>query len=187
MSKIGRKPIKLSGVTVEVKGQDVHYKGSKTSGVYHLSPELSARVEDSHLYLVPAKDKEGMGQKQISSVNRAWGLNRALLANELGGAAQEFEKLLEINGLGYKAVVADKKVILTLGYSHKIEKDIPAGIAIETDKAGQKVKVRSSDKNLLGEFCSEIRALREPEPYKGKGIKLSTEVVFRKAAGKGKK
>src|SRR5438552_18230277 len=110
MSKIGRKPIKLNGVAVEVKGQDVHYKGQKASGVYHLAPELHARVEDSALYLVPAKSMEGMGQKQKSNVNRAWGLNRALLANELGGAAQIFEKMLEINGLGYKAAIADKKV-----------------------------------------------------------------------------
>ncbi len=187
MSKIGRKPIKLNGVMVEIKGQDVHYKGPKASGVYHLAPELHARVEDANLYLVPAKSKEGMGQKQMSNVNRAWGLNRALLANEIGGAAQAFEKMLEIHGLGYKAALADKKVILTLGYSHKIEEDIPAGISMEIDKSGQKVKVSSSDKNLLGEFCSKIRALREPEPYKGKGIKLQTEVIFRKAAGKGKK
>lgn len=187
MSKIGRKPIKLNGVAVEIKGQDVHYKGPKASGVYHLPSELHARVEDSSLYLIPAKDMQGMGQKQISNVNRAWGLSRALLANELGGAAQAFEKMLEIHGLGYKAALADKKVILTLGYSHKIEKDIPAGVSMEIDKSGQKVKVTCSDKNLLGEFCSKIRALREPEPYKGKGIKLQTEVIFRKAAGKGKK
>lgn len=187
MSKIGRKPIKLDGVTVDVKGQDIHYKGPKASGVYHIAPELSARVEDSFLYLAPAKNKDGMSQKQVSNVNRVWGLSRALLANELGGAAQEFEKMLEINGLGYKATVAGKKVTLVLGYSHKIEKDIPEGIFMETDKSGQKVKVRSSDRNLLGEFCSEIRALKEPEPYKGKGIKLQTEVIFRKAAGKGKK
>jgi large subunit ribosomal protein L6 len=187
MSKIGRKPISLNGVAVEVKGNDVHYKGPKTSGVYHLSSDITARVEDAHLYLVPAKGIATMQQKQARNVNREWGLHRALLANELGGAAQEFEKMLEINGLGYKAVVAGSKVVLTLGYSHKIEEDIPAGIYMETDKAGQKVKVRSSDRELLGEFCSKIRALRAPEPYKGKGIKLQTEVIFRKAAGKGKK
>ena len=187
MSKIGRKPIKLNGVTVEIKGQDLHYKGPKASGTYRLSPEIHAHVENSSLYLVPSKNQKDMSQKQLSASNRAWGLSRALLANRLGGAAQEFEKMLEINGLGYKAALADKKVILTLGYSHKIEKDIPVGVFMEIDKSGQKVKVKSSDKNLLGEFCSEIRALREPEPYKGKGIKLQTEVIFRKAAGKGKK
>lgn len=188
MSKIGRKPIKIDGLVVEVKGNDVHYKGPKAAGVYHLSPELSAHVENAHLYLVPAKDRSLMAQKELSNVHREWGLTRALLANELGGAAQEFEKMLEINGLGYKAALADKKVILTLGYSHKIEEDIPAGITVElTDKSGQKVKVKSSDRNLLGEFCAKIRALRAPEPYKGKGIKLQTEVIFRKTAGKGKK
>jgi large subunit ribosomal protein L6 len=187
MSKIGRKPIKLDGVTVELKDHEVHYKGLKASGIYHLSPELKAHVEDSYLHLVPAGNKQDMGQKQVSSINRVWGLNRALLANELNGAAQEFEKLLEINGLGYKAVLADKKIIFTLGYSHKIEKSIPAGISVEIDKAGQKVKVKSSDRNLLGDFCSKIRELKEPEPYKGKGIKLQTEVIFRKSAGKGKK
>jgi len=184
MSKIGRKPIKLNGVAVDIKGQDIHYKGPKSAGVYRLSPELSARVEDSHLHLVPAKDKEGMGQKQLSNVNRAWGLNRALLANELGGAAQEFEKMLEINGLGYKAALADKKIILTLGFSHKIEKDLPAGITVEIDKSGQKVKVRSSDKNLLGEFCSKIRELRAPEPYKGKGVRYSDEKILSKEVKK---
>lgn len=187
MSKIGRKPIKLNGVAVEIKGQDVHYKGPKTSGVYHVSPELHAHVEDAYLYLTPARSQDGMGQKQLSTVNRAWGLNRALLANELSGAATEFEKMLEINGLGYKAALADKKIILTLGFSHKIEKDLPAGITVEIDKSGQKVKVKSFNKNLLGDFCSKIRELREPEPYKGKGIKLQTEVIFRKVAGKGKK
>jgi large subunit ribosomal protein L6 len=187
MSKIGRKPISLNGVTVEVKGHDVHYKGPKASGVYHLSPDITARVENAQLYLTPAKNQEKMQQKQIRMVNREWGLQRALIANRLNGAAQEFEKTLEINGLGYKAAVAGKKVILTLGYSHKIEEDIPAGVSMEVDKSGQKVKVKSSDRELLGEFCSKIRSLKEPEPYKGKGIKLQTEVIFRKAAGKGKK
>jgi large subunit ribosomal protein L6 len=110
-----------------------------------------------------------------------------LLANELGGAAQEFEKMIEINGLGYKAALAGKKMIFALGYSHKIEKDIPEGISVEIDKSGQKVKVKSSDRFLVGQFCSEVRSLRLPEPYKGKGIKLQTEVIRRKTAGKGKK
>src|SRR5438445_3440185 len=187
MSKIGRKPIKIDGVQVNVSGQEVHYKGPKASGVYVLSPELNAHVEGSNLYVVSAQNREGMAQKQLRNVHRVWGLQRALLANELSGAAQEFEKMLEIVGLGYKAALADKKIILTLGYSHKIEKDIPAEIVVEIDRSGQKVKVKSFDKNLVGEFCSEIRKLREPEPYKGKGIKLQTEVIFRKSAGKGKK
>ena len=187
MSKIGRKPINIDGVKVEIKGHEVHYKGPNASGVYVLSPELNVQVEDGYLYLTSAQKKEDMAKKQLHSVYRVWGLQRALLANTLGGAAQEFEKMLEIVGLGYKAALADKKMILTLGYSHKIEKDIPAGVSVEIDRSGQKVKVKSVNKFLVGDFCREIRALREPEPYKGKGIKLQTEVIFRKAAGKGKK
>ncbi|HLW72514.1 MAG TPA: 50S ribosomal protein L6 [Candidatus Babeliales bacterium] len=187
MSKIGRKPIKIDGIKVDIKDKSVHYSGPKSSGVYHLPLELKAHIENAQLYVAPVADKDGMTQKQLRNIHRAWGLHHALLANELTGAAKEFEKLLEINGLGYKAAVADKKIILTLGYSHKIEKDVPAQIAIEVDRSGQKIKVKSFDKILVGQFCSEIRALREPEPYKGKGIKLQTEVIFRKAAGKGKK
>ena len=187
MSKIGRKPIKFDGVNVELKGHDVHYKGPKSSGVYHLPLELSARVDAAELFIVPAQNRDNMSQKQLRSVYSAWGLHHALLANELSGAAKEFEKVLEINGLGYKAALAGNKIILTLGYSHKIEKDIPAGMTIEIDKTGQKVKVKSSDKNFVGQFCSEIRKLRAPEPYKGKGVKLQTETIFRKSAGKGKK
>src|SRR5258706_16384943 len=116
MSKIGRKPIKIDGLTVDVKGQAVHYKGSNASGVYYVAPELNVRVEDKSLYLT-SKNTDSMSSREVSSVNRLWGLHRALLANELSGAAQEFEKMLEINGLGYKAALADKKIILTLGYS----------------------------------------------------------------------
>lgn len=187
MSKIGRKPIKIDGVKVEIKGHDVHYNGPKASGVYHLPLALDAHVNNAELSITPVDSRDGMSQKQLRNIYREWGLHHALLANELTGASKEFEKLLEINGLGYKAALADKKIILTLGYSHKIEKDVPAGVSVEIDKSGQKVKVKSFDKILVGQFCSEIRSLREPEPYKGKGIKLQTEVIFRKSAGKGKK
>jgi large subunit ribosomal protein L6 len=129
MSKIGRKPIKIDGLTVEIKGQAIHYKGSSSSGVYHLAPELRAQVEDNVLYIT-AQSQDKFSPKELATVNRLWGLNRALLANELYGAAQEFEKVLEINGLGYKAALVDKKMVFTLGYSHKIEKDIPKGISI---------------------------------------------------------
>lgn len=185
MSKIGRRPITIDGVQVEVKGQEVHYKGPKASGVYVLSPKLRAHVQDKSLHITLAQ--EGLPQERLRDVYSVWGLQRALLANEIGGAGSEFEKMLEIHGLGYKATLDKAKIIFALGYSHKIEKDIPAGLTIEIDKPGQKVKVKSSDKNLIGQFCSEVRALRPPEPYKGKGIKLQTEVILRKSAGKGKK
>lgn len=187
MSKVGRKPISMNGVTVDIKGQDVHYKGAKASGVYTLAPELQVRVEEGSLHVSPARELSKLSVKQASNVKCLWGLNRALLANAISGAAQEFEKVLEINGLGYKAVLEGEKIVFTLGYSHKINKSVPKGMTIEIDKSGQKVKVRASDKVLVGQFCSEVRRLRKPEPYKGKGIKLQTEVILRKSAGKGKK
>jgi large subunit ribosomal protein L6 len=188
MSKVGRKPISVSGLTVDIKGQDIHYKGAKASGVYSLASELQAHVDEGSLYIAPSKNNGSkLSARAESNMNRLWGLNRALVANALGGALQEFEKVIEINGLGYKAVLAGKKMIFSLGYTHEIEKEIPADITVEIDKSGQKVRVKSVDKMLLGQFCSEVRRLRPPEPYKGKGIKLQTEVLFRKSAGKGKK
>lgn len=187
MSKIGRKPINIQGLTVDIKGQEIYYKGSKASGTHHLSPELSAHKEDNLLFINSTQDRNVLSSKELRNVHRVWGLHRALLCNELTGAAQEFEKMLEINGLGYKAALGNSKIILTLGYSHKIEEEIPKGISIEIDKSGQKLKIKSADNNLLGDFCDKIRSFKEPEPYKGKGIKLQTEVIFRKSAGKGKK
>lgn len=184
MSKIGRKPIKFGAIKVEIKGNEIHFKGSKKSGVHILPAVLTARIEDSNLFVVGQKE-ETMSAKELRDVNRVWGLHRALLANEIKGAAEEFESLLEINGLGYKAVVAGKKVSFTLGYSHKIDMNVPEGVTLEVDKSGQKLKVKSSDKFSLGRFCSAIKALKLPEPYKGKGIKLAHEEIIRKAA-KGK-
>jgi large subunit ribosomal protein L6 len=185
MSKIGRKPINIDGVQVEIKGHDVHYKGPKSSGVYSLSPQLKGELKGKNLYITAAAGELSRGNTR--DVYSTWGLERALLANKIGGAVQEFEKVIEIVGLGYKAVLEKSKIVFTLGYSHKVELNIPAGITVEVDKSGQKIKIKASDKVLLGQFCSEIKALRPPEPYKGKGIKLQTEVIFRKAAGKGKK
>ena len=186
MSKIGRKPITIDGLSVDVKGQTVHYKGVNSTGVHHVPSALNVAIKDKKLHL-SINSKDNLSQKELSAANRLWGLHRALLANELGGSVQEFEKMIEINGLGYKATLAGKKIVFALGYSHKIEMDIPAGISVEIDKSGQKVKVKSSNKFLVGQFCREIKELRLPEPYKGKGIKLQDEVIFRKAAGKGKK
>src|SRR5689334_19897819 len=106
MSKIGRKPIKLDGVKVEIKGHEVHYKGPKASGVYHLSPMLNVHIQDAELRLAPAGDRDSMSSKQLRNVYREWGLQHALLSNAITGAAKEFEKMLEINGLGYKAALA---------------------------------------------------------------------------------
>lgn len=177
MSKIGRKPIPLGGTTVEVKGQEVHYKGKKSSGVHVLDDLLKAEVKDKTL-CVSAVHK-------TSDTNRVWGLHRALINNKIIGADTGFVKKLEINGLGFKAIAQGPKVQFSLGYSHKIDYELPKDVTLEIDKTGQKLSFSSYDKDLLGHVCSDIRALRPPEPYKGTGIKYVDETIRRKA-GKAK-
>lgn len=177
MSKIGRKPIRFDGVTLDIKGQEVHYKGPHASGVYILPEELEAEVADSHLFV--------KARKKSRNVNRVWGLHRALLAGKVEGAGKQFERQVKITGLGYKAVVKGKQVEFSLGYSHKINFDVPEGVTIEVDKSGQLVTVKSADKQLMGQVCGEFRLLKPTEPYKGTGVRVTTDVVIRKA-GKAK-
>lgn len=179
MSKIGRMPIETMGLKVEIKGNEVHCITSKGPMVYVLPPELKVMLsEDGGQILLSMKEKS-------RDANRIWGLHRALLANKIYGQVKGFETNMIINGLGYKAKVAGSKVEFALGFSHKINFDLPEGVSLEADKSGQKLLVKSADKALLGQVCSQIRSLRPPEPYKGKGIRLATEVVRRKV-GKAK-
>jgi len=180
MSKIGRKPIELGGAKIEIKGQGVHYKGGKSSGVYVLPKEIKATLEGNLLSLRPTDS--GLKNRNI---NRIWGLHRALLANKIKGADVGFERQLKINGLGYKAIVSGKKVVFTLGFSHKIDMDLPDDVVLEVDKSGQLLTIKSPSKESVGAVGSKIRSLRPPEPYKGTGIKWVTEVIRRKA-GKAK-
>jgi large subunit ribosomal protein L6 len=173
MSKIGRKPIELENVAVEIKGQDVHYKGPNASGIYVVADALKPELTEKHLVLRPVK--------KTRDLNSVWGLNRALLANKIKGASQGFSKEIQITGLGYKAVMTGSKVVFSLGYSHKINFDLPQNVSLEIDKTGQKLTFKSPDKELVGFVCSQVKAFRVPEPYKGTGIKLSTETIFRKA------
>lgn len=173
MSKIGRKPISLAGVNVTINGNEVHYKGPRSAGVYVVPSDLQVAVKNDQLMLTP--------NTQSRELNRVWGMHRALISNEIKGAAEDFVKIVQINGLGFKAALSGNKIIFSLGYSHKIEYDLPKGVSLEIDKTGQKLTFKSADKELLGHVCSKVRALRPPEPYKGTGIKLLTEVLIRKA------
>jgi large subunit ribosomal protein L6 len=110
-----------------------------------------------------------------------WGLHRALIFNKIKGLNVGFACTVNITGLGFKAVVSGDKITFSLGFSHKIVYQIPKGITVEVDKTGQNLTVKGVDKKEVGQVCSEIRALRPPEPYKGTGIKLATENIIRKA------
>jgi large subunit ribosomal protein L6 len=146
MSKIGRKPIDIGNAVVEIKGSEVHFKGKRGAGVHVLPSYLEAKLENKKLFLVVRN-----GDK---THNNFWGLHRALLANELHGAEQGFEKQLQITGLGFKAAVSGSKLDLTLGYSHKITYMLPEGVTIDIDKTGQLLTVKSTDKEMVGHVCS---------------------------------
>ncbi|HVX01129.1 MAG TPA: 50S ribosomal protein L6 [Candidatus Babeliaceae bacterium] len=177
MSKIGRRPIDLGNVRIEIKGQEIHYTGKKATGVHILPPELKAVLEGNQLKLIAVEINP--------KTNQLWGLNRALLFNKIKGADQGLDKQLRIVGLGYKAVANGNILQLSLGFSHKIDYELPKEVAVEIDKTGQLLTFRSSDKKLLGDVCSRIREFRPPEPYKGTGIQYVGEVILRKA-GKAK-
>jgi len=183
MSRIGKMPVSIpSGVDVKIgEGNFVTVKGQK--GV------LSKPLHKDMIFVVE-KDQIIVQRPTEQKMHKALhGLTRSLLNNMVEGVTKGFEKVLDINGVGYRAQKQGKKLILTLGYSHPVEMDEPEGITIEVP-APNKIIVKGIDKQAVGEFAAKIRGKREPEVYKGKGIKYDYEVIRRKegkAGGKGKK
>ncbi len=150
MSKIGRKPIKVSSVQVQSKGKTFIIKGPKNSGIYVLPEELSAQMDDSQLKLVVNKESEKAQNMSVRELNRVWGLHRALLANAIEGAAAEFVKQVKITWAWLQRCNSGKKITFSLGYSHKIDFDIPEGISVEVDRTGQLLTLKSPSKVLVG-------------------------------------
>ena len=181
MSKIGRMPIDFGDAKVDIKGQDVFFKGQFSSGTHSLPSELKASLDGKSLIIALSEVKRRPSKKDKS----LWGLHRALLLGKIAGSEKLFEKQIKIVGLGYKGEISKKKILFSLGYSHKIDFDVPDLVEISSDKSGQLLTLRSADKDLLGHICSKICALRPVEPYKGTGVRLSDAVVIRKA-GKAK-
>ena len=175
MSKVGRKPIACGSLKIAVDGQKILYSDSS----YVLPLELKAEVIGAELFVKP-NDTATQGMRQ-REVNRVWGLHRALLANNIKGLQKEFTIDLRIVGLGYKAVVAGKKITFNLGYSHPKYFDLPENVSLKTDKSGQLLTVSSQDKMAAGLVASEIIQLRKPEPYKGTGIQIVGQEIARKA------
>lgn len=173
MSRIGKLPIQLpAGVTARVDGGVVEVRGPKGVLSHALRPEVSVEVEAAVLRVQRSDD---------SAAARAMhGLTRKLLANMVHGVGQGFTKTLEITGVGYRAEARGNQLYLTLGYSHPILYQLPEGVEAKVDRQVV-VTLESRDRQLLGRTAAELRSLRPPEPYKGKGIKYSDEVVRRKA------
>ena len=178
MSRIGRMPIVVpAGVDVKIDGQHVTVKGGKAELSLDVHPDITVKLEDGHITVTrPSDDKN----------HRALhGLTRALIQNMVTGVHEGFTKTLEINGVGYRASKAGKKLTLNLGYSHPVEMEDPEGIESTVD--GNKIIIKGIDKEKVGQYAANIRDKRRPEPYKGKGIKYADEVIRRKVGKTGKK
>ncbi|MGI5921941.1 MAG: 50S ribosomal protein L6 [Syntrophomonadaceae bacterium] len=179
MSRIGKKPIRLpAGTEIDIQGNVVTAKGPKGQLTYKVSDGLTLVKEENELLVQRPNDS-----KQFRALH---GLNRALLANMVEGVTKGFEKKLELVGVGYRAQMQGKKLVINIGFSHPVEVEAPEGIEFEVP-AATKITVKGIDKQLVGNTAAHIRAIRKPEPYKGKGIKYENEVVRRKAGKAGGK
>ena len=180
MSRIGRMPIAIpAGVTVTIaENNKVTVKGPKGTLERVLPEELTIKEEDGHVVVSRPNDL-----KRMKSLH---GLTRTLINNMIHGVTEGYEKVLEVNGVGYRAAKSGNKLTLNLGYSHPVEMIDPEGV--ETVLDGQnKITVKGIDKEKVGQYAAEIRDKRRPEPYKGKGIKYADEVIRRKVGKTGKK
>jgi large subunit ribosomal protein L6 len=179
MSRIGKRPIPVpNGVTVNVDGSAITVKGPKGELSRKLHPEMQVQLENGTVTVNRPSDEER---------HRALhGLTRSLIANMVEGVTQGYKKQLEITGVGYKAEVKPFGLQLALGYSHPVEYRAPAGIKL-TAPQPTAVVIEGADKEKVGQVAAEIRALRKPEPYKGKGVKYQGEQVRRKAGKAGGK
>ena len=176
MSRIGKKAVPVpTGVTASVNGQMVSVKGPKGELKVILNDQVLAKMEQGGIKVDP-KDKSKLARS-------SWGLSRTLVSNLITGVTVGYTKSLEITGVGYRAALNGKSLQLNLGYSHDVTYEIPAGIDIKVPKPTE-IVISGIDKQRVGQVAAEIREYREPEPYKGKGVKYAGEYIFRKEGKK---
>ena len=176
MSRVAKAPINVpAGVEIAVNGQDVKVKGKVGELAIIVNPAVEVVVEDNVVRTVP---RDGFADAWAQA-----GTARANINNMVVGVSAGFEKKLVLNGVGYRAALKGKVLNLSLGFSHPVNFDVPAGVTIEVPTQTE-VVVKVASKHLIGQVAANIRAYREPEPYKGKGIRYSDEVIRRKEAKK---
>jgi large subunit ribosomal protein L6 len=179
MSRIGRSPITIpAGVDVKIDGNVVSVKGPKGSLTKAFNKDIKISVENGQI--ICARPSDNKNHRSLH------GLTRSLINNMVQGVTTGFEKSLDLVGVGYRAAKQGSKLVLTVGYSHPVEMTPLEGVEVEVP-APNKIIVKGIDKEKVGEFAANIRAVREPEPYKGKGIKYSDEVIIRKVGKTGAK
>jgi len=175
MSRIGRKPIEIpAGVEVKIEGNKITVKGAKGELSREFRPEVKIEMKDNIISIsITTEDK----------ISRAlWGLTRVLISNMIIGVSEGFEKKLEIQGVGYKAEIQENKINLSMGYSHPVILEIPEGLTAVVEK--NIITISGINKEEVGQFAANIRKVRKPEPYKGKGIRYVGEFVRRKVGKK---
>jgi len=176
MSRIGKHPVVVpQGVTVQVAGQEITAKGPKGQLAITVVDELIAKLDGDKVSITP-REKSRRGRSM-------WGMQRTLVSNMVNGVSKGFSLDLEINGVGYRAALQGRNLVLQLGYSHEIVYPVPAGIDIKVEKPTA-LTVSGADRQKVGQVAADIRGYRGPEPYKGKGIKYSTEKILRKEGKK---
>jgi large subunit ribosomal protein L6 len=176
MSRIGKKPVAVpAGVTAKLDGHTVAVKGAKGELKFTAPDEVDLKMEGNLISVAPRSESK--------RARAMWGMSRSQIQNLVLGVTKGFEKKLEISGVGYKAAVAGKNLQLSLGYSHDVMFAIPAGVTITTPKPTE-ITITGADKRQVGQVAAEIRAVRGPEPYKGKGVKYVDEFIFRKEGKK---
>ncbi|MEM9733273.1 MAG: 50S ribosomal protein L6 [Pseudomonadota bacterium] len=176
MSRIGKKPVAVpDGVTATLDGQTVSAKGPKGELQFVVNEDVLVKLEDGEVTVSPANDTK--------NARAQWGMSRTMIENIFTGVKDGFTKTLEINGVGYRAAMKGSSLELSLGFSHPVSYEAPAGITIACPKPTE-ITIFGHDKQVVGQVAAEIRAYRPPEPYKGKGVKYSDEVIFRKEGKK---
>ncbi|MCH7864295.1 MAG: 50S ribosomal protein L6 [Proteobacteria bacterium] len=176
MSRIGKNPVEIpDGVTFEVAGQVVTVKGKEGELTLNVSENVEI-ARDGNLVWVKPRNKTLIARK-------LWGTTRSLVNNLIVGVSEGFSRKLEINGVGYRAQVQGKELLLQLGFSHEIKFPIPEGVKVECPDQTH-ISISGADKQKVGQTAAEIRKFRPPEPYKGKGIKYENEYIFRKEGKK---
>ncbi len=170
MSRIGKKPVPIGAAKVSVQGQLVKLEGPKGKLELNVHPAIKVSLDAAKKELVVVRPDDDRQSKALH------GLTRALLANHVKGVTEGYKKSLEIQGVGYKAEMKGKNLVLSVGFANQIIKAIPAEVQVVVE-GGLKIHVSGADKQAVGEFAAQIRSVRKPEPYKGKGIRYDKEVV----------
>ncbi len=182
MSRIGRLPVAVpSGVQINVQGSDVHVKGPKGEMKRTFSSDVAIALENGQV--VVTRKSDNPRERALH------GTTRAVIANMVRGVSSGFQTVLEVEGVGYRAEMQGKDLALFVGYSHPVKVTPPTGIAFDVDQKTRQIKVSGYDREVVGQTAAEIRRIRPPEPYHGKGIRYQGEKIRRKAgkAGKGAK